>query len=363
MSGGVDSSASAYLLQQQGYDVLGLFMRSGIADETVCATRPDVEGTAPAARTSSHKQGCCSAADAADARRVADMLDIPFHALDFHDAFGRIIDYFADEYFAGRTPNPCIMCNNWLKFGKLWQFARQVGAERIATGHYARLQPGDGSTPPALLRGLDRSKDQSYVLFGISRDLLGRILFPVGDSTKAEIREIARTAGLRTADKRDSQEICFIPDDDYVGFLHRQRGQQDTAGEMVDTAGNVVGHHDGFERFTIGQRKGLGVAFGAPRYVVAIEPDTRRVVIGTKDDLRRHGLEADHLNWLVDGLPTRFACEAQIRYRHTAASAKVHVLDEDHMRVTFAESQVGVAPGQSVVLYDGDQVLGGGRIR
>ena len=375
MSGGVDSSAAAKLLLEQGYDVVGLFMRSGATEESVCATTNssglcESEAELPVVNVKSHKQGCCSASDAADARRVADSLDIPFHALNFSDAFGRIKDYFADEYLAGRTPNPCVMCNNWLKFGKLWDFAKQVGAERIATGHYARLLPADGGVPvdggdarPGLFRGRDRGKDQSYVLFGINRNLLDRILFPVGDFKKPALRDFAREAGLRTADKPDSQEICFIPDNDYAAFIERYRGKRDTAGELVDTAGVVLGRHDGFERFTIGQRRGLGIAFGSPRFVVAIEPESRRVVIGEKADLACSVLEADRLNWLVDDMPARFTCRAQIRYRHTAAEAEVEILDEDRLRIRFTEPQFGIAPGQAVVLYDGDRVLGGGWIR
>lgn len=362
MSGGVDSSAAAVLLQQQGYEVIGLFMRSGATDdsqETVCRTSLTAE--LPILNPKAHKQGCCSATDAADARRVADSLDIPFHALNFQDAFGRIKDYFADEYLAGRTPNPCVMCNNWLKFGKLWDFAQSVGADHIASGHYARIaNDGDASV---LTRGRDLSKDQSYVLFGINKAILDRVIFPVGDFEKTEIRELARQTGLRVADKPDSQEICFIPDNDYVGFLDRYRGPQETAGEIVDTEGNVLGQHDGFQQFTVGQRKGLGMAFGTPRYVVAVEPTTRRVVIGMRDDLMEPMLEADRLNWLVDDIPTRFACHAQIRSQHQAAAAEVEVLDEDRVRVYFTEPQFGVAPGQAVVLYDGDRVLGGGWIR
>ena len=382
MSGGVDSSAAAVLLQQQGYEVIGLFMRSGATDdsqETVCRTSLTAE--LPILNPKAHKQGCCSASDAADARRVADSLDIPFHALNFQDAFGRIKDYFADEYLAGRTPNPCVMCNNWLKFGKLWEFAQSVGADYIASGHYARVAkdqgPGMSSSNsdsltarpaplaprPSLLRGRDRSKDQSYVLFGINKAILDRVIFPVGDFEKTEIRELARQTGLRVADKPDSQEICFIPDNDYVGFLDRYRGPQETAGEIVDTAGNVLGQHDGFQQFTVGQRKGLGLAFGTPRYVVAVEPTTRRVVIGMRDDLMEPTLEADRMNWLVDDVPARFACHAQIRSQHQAAAAEVEVLDEDRVRVFFTEPQFGVAPGQAVVLYDGDRILGGGWIR
>lgn len=399
MSGGVDSSASALLLKQQGHEVIGLFMRSGATEETACA----LPGQFPIVSTKSHKQGCCSASDAADARRVADALDIPFHALNFQDAFGRIKDYFADEYLAGRTPNPCVMCNNWLKFGRLWDFARQVGAERIATGHYARLTPassfsrsacsaephdeddgrhaeraearshaergsevgqrGNEIEAPALVRGRDRTKDQSYVLFGIRRELLDRVLFPVGDFEKTEIRELSRRAGIRTAEKKDSQEICFIPDNDYAGFLRRYRGEFDTAGEFVDPAGRVLGRHDGYHRFTIGQRKGLGIAFGEPRFVVAIEPETRRVVLGQKSDLERTTLTADRVNWLVEDVPSRFRCVAQIRYHHEAAACEVVAIDDGLVHVEFYEPQYGVAPGQALVMYDGERVLGGGWIR
>lgn len=394
MSGGVDSSASALLLKEQGYEVVGLFMRSG-ATEEVCS--PNLEGHLPIVSRHAHKQGCCSAADAADARRVADRLDLPFHALNFQDEFNRIQDYFADEYLAGRTPNPCVMCNIWLKFGRLWEFARQIGAEYIATGHYARIaaagdgpitegkggdaprDAGDGESKgrreektgreqgagvsPALFRGRDRTKDQSYVLFGIDRALLSRILFPVGDKAKSEIRELARRAGLVTADKPDSQEICFIPDHDYARFVERYRGRGETAGELVDTSGRVVGRHEGYERFTIGQRRGLGVTFGQPRFVVRIEPQSRRVVIGTREELGRTSLEADRLNWLMDPPTHPLRCTAQIRYQHTAAPCTATLTGPDCLQVEFEAPQYGVAPGQAVVLYDGERVLGGGWIR
>jgi tRNA-specific 2-thiouridylase len=408
MSGGVDSSAAALLLKEQGHEVIGLFMRSGATDDSTCATG---DGLLPIVTAPARKQGCCSASDAADARRVADALDIPFHALNFADAFGRIKDYFADEYLAGRTPNPCVMCNNWLKFGRLWDFARQVGADYVASGHYARVRevvsgqvsgarnqasgvrrqasgvrgsevgahqssratprgyqmpsalPTAGESPFALFRGCDLAKDQSYVLFGVRRELLAHILYPVGDYTKAAIRDLARRAGLRTADKRDSQEICFIPDNDYGAFLDRYRGPQETAGELVDTAGNVVGRHRGYQHFTIGQRRGLGVTFGEPRFVVRIEPHTCRVVLGTKADLGRRHLEAERLNWLIADVPPRIRCAAQIRYQHTPATCEVELTGDDRLRVTFEEPQQGIAPGQAVVLYEGDRVLGGGWIR
>ena len=385
MRGGVDSSAAAVLLQQQGYEVIGLFMRSGATEETVCRVETSAAAassdplaaktttvteavrkttplpTLPIVNSKANKQGCCSATDAADARRVADVLDIPFHALNFSDAFGRIKDYFVDEYLAGRTPNPCVMCNNWLKFGKLWDFAVSVGADRIATGHYARIQLMNGQ--PALIRGRDQTKDQSYVLAGINRNILDRILFPVGDFYKPAIRELAGQAGLRVATKPDSQEICFIPDNDYVGFLERYRGRPEMSGDFVDAQGRIIGKHAGYDQFTIGQRRGLGVTFGEPRFVIRIEPETHRVVLGTHDELACSDLEADRLSWLIDDVPETFECLAQIRYQHTASVARIERLAADQIRVRFAEPQFGVAPGQALVLYEGDRVLGGGWIR
>lgn len=358
MSGGVDSSAAAVLLQRSGYEVIGLFMRSGATEEAACSS--GIGPALPIVTAPTRKQGCCSASDAADARRVADRLDIPFHALNFQDAFGRIKDYFADEYLAGRTPNPCVMCNNWLKFGHLWDFAESLGAEAIATGHYARLrQEATGET--SLVRGRDPLKDQSYVLAGIARDLLPRILFPVGDHTKVEIRELAAEAGLRNAAKPDSQEICFIPDNDYAGFLRRYRGEFDTAGEFVDPSGNVLGRHPGYEQFTIGQRRGLGVTFGEPRFVIRIESESRRVVLGTKEDLAAGRLVGEQMNWLVAHPPDKLRCQVQIRYQHTPAWAEV-LVNGDTIAVEFDEPQFGVAPGQAVVLYDEDRVLSGGWI-
>lgn len=358
MSGGIDSSASAWLLKEQGYEVIGLFMRSGATDET-CETGI---GGLPIVTAKAHKQGCCSASDAADARRVADSLDIPFHALNFSDGFDKIKDYFADEYLAGRTPNPCVMCNIWLKFGKLWDFAQQVGADHIATGHYAQLKQVDGESNPGLFRGVDLSKDQSYVLFGTSLDLFDKILFPVGGYQKTELRELAAKAGIKTANKPDSQEICFIPDNDYQRFLNDFRGPQETAGELVDTAGNVVGHHSGYQNFTIGQRRGLGVAFGEPRFVVRIEPETRQVVIGTKEELGRSKVEADRVNWLKPDLEFPLRATAQIRYQHTPGACTVYQAEDHQIRVEFDHPQFGVAPGQALVVYDDDRVLGGGWI-
>ncbi len=366
MSGGVDSSVAAHLLRAQGYDVIGLFMRHGEQAETACTTgaksQTSLLPVLPA--QPGHKQGCCSASDAADARRVADRLDIPFYAVNFEDEFGRIMDYFVDEYTAGRTPNPCVMCNNWLKFGKLSEYADSVGAEFVATGHYARLlPPASPGEPPALCRGLDESKDQSYVLFGIDRQTLPRVLFPVGGHQKEEIREIAKGLGLRVADKKDSQEICFVPDGDYAEFVRRRRGEVDLSGEIVTTGGEVVGRHEGIENFTIGQRKGLGVAFGEPRYVVRLERETQRVVIGRQEELARSEFSARAANWLIEPPSESLHVAAQIRYNSRAVPCSVVPLPgAREIDVHFDQPALGIAPGQLCVLYDGPRVLGGGWI-
>lgn len=353
MSGGVDSSVAAWLLRQQGHEVIGLFMRHGVAEES-CAL-----GGQAGQRT---KQGCCSAADAEDARRVAERLGIPFYALNFEAEFDRIIDYFVDQYSAGRTPNPCVVCNTWLKFGRLFAYADSVGAERVATGHYARLAATEDPELPALCRAVDPAKDQSYVLFGIQRSRLGRLALPVGDYAKPEIRRIAAELGLRVAHKRDSQEICFVPDQDHARFIRQRRPQQDFSGEIVTIDGQVVGRHDGIERFTVGQRRGLGVAFGEPRYVVRIEADTRRVVLGTHQDLACNELTAGSANWLIDEPTGPVRCEVKIRYRSAATGATIEPLEGSRFRVRFDQPRYGVAPGQAAVCYQGERVLGGGWI-
>jgi tRNA-specific 2-thiouridylase len=347
MSGGVDSSASAVLLKEQGYDVVGLFMRTG-AHSAESDSRAD------------HKKGCCSAIDAGDARRVADKLDIPFYALDFEREFDQIIDYFADEYLAGRTPNPCVVCNNWLKFGKLWSFAQQLGAGFIATGHYARIVAGEGG--PQLHRAVDPLKDQSYVLHGIRREMLSRLIFPVGGLRKEEVRAIARRASLGVAEKPDSVEICFVPDGDHAALIRRRRPQLATAGRVIDSDGNHLGDHDGYERFTIGQRKGLGIATDRKRYVLNIVPETRTVVLGDRDNLSSPGLIASEVNWLIDQPALPLECTAKIRYRHAGAQALVEALPDGGARVEFAEPQSAVTPGQAVAFYAGERVLGGGWI-
>jgi tRNA-specific 2-thiouridylase len=346
MSGGVDSSVAAYLLKEQGYEVIGLFMRTGVHA---------VEHQGP-----EHKKGCCSAVDAGDARRVADRLDIPFHALDFEDDFKRIMDYFVDEYVAGRTPNPCVVCNNWLKFGKLWSYGKQLDADFVATGHYARMV--GGANGPELHRGADPGKDQSYVLFGLRRSLLPHLLFPIGNYRKEEVRARARGLGLGVADKPDSVEICFVPNGDHAAFIRERKPALESAGRFVDTAGKVLAEHDGYEQFTIGQRKGLRYAAGARRYVLEIIPETRDVVLGDREDLATTALVASRVNWLIDPPAHALRCAAKIRYRHQAAPATVTLNQAGDFRVEFDEPQSAMTPGQAVVFYDGNQVLGGGWI-
>jgi tRNA-specific 2-thiouridylase len=383
MSGGVDSSVAAHLLLEQGHDVIGVFMRHGEASAVACASAASTSSPSLPIVSSrlDHKQGCCTASDAEDARRIADRLGIPFYAIDFQQEFGRIIDYFVDEYSRARTPNPCVMCNNWLKFGKLFDFADSVCADYVATGHYARIQTADidpssavnESWPgfdraacddaPALYRGVDSAKDQSYVLFGVERRYLSRMLLPIGDFRKQSIRTMAHQRGLLVADKRDSQEICFVTSGDHAEFVRRRRGgESDRTGEIVTTDGTVVGRHDGIEGFTIGQRKGLGVAFGEPRYVVRLEADTRRVVVGTREELSRTRFSANRVNWLVDPPSAAMRCSVQIRYNSTAAPATVVPLDGNRFEVHLDEPRHGVAPGQAAVCYRGQRVLGGGWI-
>jgi tRNA-specific 2-thiouridylase len=345
MSGGVDSSVAAALLKEQGYDVIGIFMRTGTSIED------------PVRRSKT----CCSAADAVDAQRVADRLDIPFYALDFEREFGRIKDYFADEYLSGRTPNPCVVCNIWLKFGKLWSYGKQVAADFVATGHYARVaQAADGSLRVA--RGADRVKDQSYVLFGLRPELLPHVLFPVGGHPKSEIRALARAHRLPVHDKPDSQEICFVPGDDYVGFVRDRRPDHPTTGTIVDEDGTLLREHAGIEAFTIGQRRGLGFAVGAPRYVVQIEPLSRTVTVGRRESLEKIGLVASRFNWQGPRPDGTTPCLAQIRAQHRAVPANVTPLDDDRARVIFDHPQSAIAPGQVVTVYQDDLVLGGGWI-
>jgi tRNA-specific 2-thiouridylase len=361
MSGGVDSSVAAHLLLEQGYDVIGVFMRHGERSPVACsvesasASGPPLPQL-PVVSRLDHKQGCCTAADADDARRVAERLGIPFYALDLSDEFGRVMDYFAAEYARGRTPNPCVQCNNWIKFGKLFDYADAVGAECVATGHYARVEPREAG--PALLRGIDPTKDQSYALAGIRRPLLSRMMLPVGSHEKSAIRSMAVAIGLRVADKKDSQEICFVTQGRYDEFVKRRLATgDDRSGELVTTTGEVVGRHDGIEGFTVGQRKGLGVALGKPAFVVRIEPETRRVVLGERDDLLQDRLTASGVNWLIDPPPsgTPLRCWAQVRYNSQASEATATIGIEGGLEVAFDQPAKSVTPGQAIVLYGANE--------
>ena len=365
MSGGVDSSVAAALLVERGHEVVGCFMRLGEEDEPEGITKPS--GACDVGRRRANKQGCCSVGDAVDARLVADRLDIPFYVCNFRRDFDRIKEYFVSEYLAGRTPNPCVRCNDWLKLGKLHDYARQIGADYVATGHYARIGEHDGA--PALLRGVDAHKDQSYVLFGSPRAKLAETLLPIGEFEKSTIRAMAKERNLPVFNKPDSQEICFIPDNDYAGFVERQAPTAAQQGAIRTTEGEQIGTHGGQHRFTIGQRRGVNVAIGKPIYVVSRDPQTNTVIVGDREDLRSEGLVASELNWIegaeewADWAPVM----AQIRYNSRAVAALARMDPaSDRLEIRFDEPQQAVAPGQAVVCYDArtdTRVLGGGWIQ
>lgn len=362
MSGGVDSSVCAHLLTQAGHQVTGVFMRHGIQLHAA-----DASGN-PLRR----KHGCCSEEDAADAQKVADRYGIPLHVMDFHEEFQQIVDYFVREYSNCRTPNPCIVCNALLKFGKIFDFADSIGADCVATGHYARVEPFECTSDSApqfqICRGLDETKDQSYVLHRIPRERLGRLLFPLGNRRKDEIRQIAEEAGLHVAHKRDSQEVCFIPDGDHAQFVKDFLVQKtgtfpDTAGDFVTTSGVNRGPHEGLERYTIGQRKGLGLAFPEPHFVIRLEPDTHRVILGLHDELARTELEAADVVWQIPEPQEPFECQVKIRYRSPSVPATVTPLAENRFHLAFHAPVFGIAPGQAAVCYWGERMLGGGWIQ
>ena len=361
MSGGVDSSVAAALLREDGLEVVGCFMRLG-SDDSIEAAEPldHAEACDPTQIRIGH-QGCCSLNDAADARLVAAMLDIPFYVCNFKKDFGRIIHYFVSEYNAGRTPNPCVRCNDWLKFGKLMSYARTIDADYVATGHYARIEHRDDHCQ--LLRGADHHKDQSYVLFGTKRDHLPHVLLPVGSYQKSEIRQIAREKKLPVSDKPDSQEICFVPDNNYAGLIERQTPDEVKNGTIVDRNGQIVGEHGGHQHFTIGQRRGLNVSLGHPIYVIDKNPQTNTVTVGLKEQTLGRGLLADQTNWLVDPPGDQpIPCLIKIRSNSPAVPGRVRTTGQDSLSVSFDESQPAVTPGQAVVCYDGERLLGGGWI-
>lgn len=342
MSGGVDSSTAAYLLRRQGHQVVGLFMRTGVevAEE-------------------SGRRRCCSLADAEDARRVAHQLDIPFYVLNCKADFDRLIEGFCAEYARGRTPNPCIHCNTEIKFGKLLRYAHALGARHVATGHYARVEQQRGGRW-GLRRGVDRRKDQSYFLFALSQEQLSRALFPLGGMTKEEVREVARRAGLPVQEKPESQDICFVPGASYRSLLRERLGPP-RPGRLVDLSGRLLGEHPGCEGFTIGQRRGLGIAVGEPYYVVAIDPETNTVVVGPQEALYARTCYVRRLLWgALAGLRLPRPAQVQIRYQHRAAPALICPSGRDEVGIRFEEPQRAITPGQAAVFYQDDLVLAGG---
>ncbi|HHY60135.1 MAG TPA: tRNA 2-thiouridine(34) synthase MnmA [Clostridia bacterium] len=347
MSGGVDSSVAAYLLKEQGYEVIGATMQQWPND----APLPEGE------------TGCCSLSAVEDARRVAHKLDIPHYVLNYKAQFEeQVIQYFIREYLQGRTPNPCMACNRVYRFGALLRKADELGIDYVATGHYARIYYDESRQRYVLAKGKDHNKDQSYFLYGFTQAQMARTLLPVGEYTKPEIREIAGRIGLPTARKPESQEICFIPDNDYRRFLRDRVGMKLEPGPFLDETGRRVGTHQGIACYTIGQRKGLGLALGTPVYVVDIDPKRNAVIVGPEASLYSKGLVAGQNNYiLVDTLTQPLEVTVKIRYRAPLVPAYLEP-EQDRVRVTFAEPQKAVTPGQAVVYYLGDLVLGGGVI-
>lgn len=349
MSGGVDSSVAAYLLKEQGYEVIGVTMQIWQdEDQTV----------------QEEHGGCCGLSAVDDARRVAWDLEIPYYVMNFKGEFKEnVMDYFVDEYVNGRTPNPCIACNRYVKWESLLKRSLEIGADYIATGHYARIEQLPNGRY-ALKRSATLSKDQTYALYNLTQDQLAHTRMPVGEYTKEQIRQIAETIELRVANKPDSQEICFIPDNDYTKFIRENTEKTIEEGNFVDISGNVIGRHKGITHYTIGQRKGLNLSLGRPVFVVEIRPLTNEVVIGDSDDVFTRSLKCNELNWMaIDGLhEEKMRVMAKIRYNHQGAMCTIEEIEDGVVLCEFEEPQRAVTPGQAVVFYDGEYVIGGGTI-
>ena len=349
MSGGVDSSLTAALLLEQGYDVIGVTMRLSEDGRDFDA---------------SEDRGCCSLSAVEDARRVAEILGIPHYVMNFRDMFQeKVIDYFLTDYAHGCTPNPCVACNRYVKFEGLLQKALELGAEYVATGHYARVCYDEQRQRYGLFKGIDETKDQSYALYHLNQQSLEHFLMPLGGYHKTETRQLAEKLNLPVAHKPDSQEICFVPDDDYKAYLRAKMPQCLHPGEIVDLQGHVLGHHDGVPLYTVGQRRGLGIAAATPLYVVRLDVPGNRVIVGENKDVFSAGLIAGDLNWIaINHLEGELRLSAKIRYGKREGMAMVEPLPKGRVRVHFDEPQRAVTPGQSVVFYDQDCVVGGGRI-
>jgi len=360
MSGGVDSSAAAAILKEQGHDLVGFTMqlwnqRRGIS--------VDENGEPLPSR-------CCSLDDVYDARRVAEELSFPFYVLNLEKEFERdVVQPFVDSYLHGETPIPCVACNSRLKFASLDKLATSLGCEKVATGHYARVEYNEATNRYRLLRGRDPNKDQSYFLWELTQDQLSRAMFPLGEMSKPDARDAARRNDLAVAEKKESQEICFVPDGDYAGFIDRYlAAEQQTdrlhgEGKIVTSDGTVIGAHGGIHRYTVGQRRGIGIANARPLYVLAVEPTTNRVVVGSDDELLQNGFTAAGVNWIALDEPTEpVRADVRIRYRHTAAPATITPQPNNRATVKFDEPQRAITPGQATVFYRGDEVVGGGWI-
>jgi len=360
MSGGVDSSAAAAILKEQDHELVGFTMqlwnqRRGIS--------VDENGEPLPSR-------CCSLDDVYDARRVAEELGFPFYVLNLEKEFERdVVQPFVTSYLNGETPIPCVACNSRLKFASLDKLAVSLGCEKVATGHYARVERDETTKRYRLLRGRDPQKDQSYFLWELTQDQLSRALFPLGEMSKPDAREAARRADLAVAEKKESQEICFVPDGDYAGFIDRyldaeqQTERRPGVGQIVTTNGEVIGEHTGIHRYTVGQRRGIGIAQPRPLYVLNIDSTSNRVVVGGEDDLLADEFTAAGVNWIaVDNPGAEVRAEVRVRYRHTAAPAAITPLSNNRARVKFDEPQRAITPGQATVFYRGDEVLGGGWI-
>jgi tRNA-specific 2-thiouridylase len=368
MSGGVDSSVAAALLAEQGHDVIGVSMQlypSTPRDPSTPNHEPLVIGRSGQATTAEPERWgtCCTMDDLNDARRVAATIGIPHYIVNFESQFGEhVISNFVREYMHGRTPIPCSHCNSDLKFAELLDRATAYDAEQLATGHYARIEKDAGGRYH-LYRGADNSKDQTYFLFSLTQQQLARAAFPVGHLDKHTVRAHAERLKLHVTQKPDSQEICFVPDGDYAAFVERKAPDATRPGTVVNAEGRVLGTHAGVHRFTIGQRKGLGLSSTEPLYVTAINPASAQVVVGSRDDLGRASLTASQVNWISGAAPSDWLrVSAQIRHRHAAAPAKVRRTDEGRIELEFDTPQTAITPGQAVVFYDGNEVLGGGWI-